>query len=324
MTALVHPSLEDVTAGLRAHSGSKAMYSRTASVARLVRSFRHICATLSPSNYSDRQKLVSISTGPSAWDAVQFGRCGFGGRSPGLRTVSGDLLPGELPSQEDFEEGLVGRAGQPPLDLPFLVYEESGREREDFVCSNDVVSLVQPDRIRDTGLLRKSLGLFQGVRHRHAHEHYVPVTVLVPHRLEEGHLPPAWRAPRRPEVQYDHFAFQVGKTQRPTIEGLQLKVGGGPELGLGARPDDPRSRGRSSCDSGLRYPVGSAVGVGGAGVGSGVAVEVEELRSGCQPVLGQRSAVRRTQTRESVSGLRQPWMARLKRLSLIRYGMAGL
>ena len=45
VTALEHPPLEDVTAGLRAHSGSETVHSGTASIARLVRSFGHFLAT---------------------------------------------------------------------------------------------------------------------------------------------------------------------------------------------------------------------------------------------------------------------------------------
>ena len=45
VTALEHPPLKDVTAGLRAHSGSETVHSGAASIARLVRSFGHVFAT---------------------------------------------------------------------------------------------------------------------------------------------------------------------------------------------------------------------------------------------------------------------------------------
>ena len=61
VTAFEHSPLENVAAGLGAHPGSETVHSGTASVTGLVGSFWHILATLSYPNYSDWQKLVSIS-----------------------------------------------------------------------------------------------------------------------------------------------------------------------------------------------------------------------------------------------------------------------
>ena len=81
VATLEHPPLEDVAAGFSAHSGSETMHSGTASVTRLVGSFWHLLATLSYSNYSNWQNLVSISGARGEGDipAYQFGTVSVSG-----------------------------------------------------------------------------------------------------------------------------------------------------------------------------------------------------------------------------------------------------